>query len=96
MEMIQNQRFDLTGRQAKCSYCKKIEPSSYGLWFFEYLGDGCKDAQHKCGVCGFGDVTHMEMNPSTNRPGHMYAKHDFEPIGGQEFDRYYCACRGTD
>jgi hypothetical protein len=88
--------FDLTGRIAKCSYCGKQAESSRGLWFFEYLGEGSEHARRKCAVCGYYDVAHMEINPSTGRPGHNYESHGFFPAGAAEFDRYYCACRGTD
>jgi hypothetical protein len=88
--------FDLTGRIAKCSYCNTKAESNRGLWFFEYLGEGSEHAERKCAACGFFDVTHMEMNPSTGRRGHNYESHAFFPAGAAEFDRFYCACRGTD
>lgn len=86
----------LTGRIAKCTYCNREEPSSPGLWFFEYLGEGSTEATRKCGTCGFYDVTHEKINPSTGRPGNKYGDHEFTPKGDVGHDRYYCACRGTD
>jgi len=34
---------DLTGRIARCVYCKQEKPSSFDLPFFEYGGDKWKD-----------------------------------------------------
>lgn len=86
----------LEGRLAQCSYCKKEQPSSRDLAFFMFHGEGSKHATEKCGECGFYDVTHMEVNPSTGRAGHLFGKHDFVVAGAREFDEYYCGCRGWD
>lgn len=91
-------RFDLTGRLARCGYssCGTTVESSYGLWFFEYLGPESETARRKCKHCGTYDVTHDAVNRSTGRPGHMHGKCTFEPVGGDTMDRFYCGCRGTE
>lgn len=43
---------DLTGRIARCSYCKKEAPSSLGLAFFLHLPDREYD-DYYCGCCGW-------------------------------------------
>ena len=86
---------DLTARQARCS-CGATANSSMGLAFFEYLGDGSRDATELCRNCGSGYVTHLELNTSTGRPGHKFGVCEFTPKGDVGYDRYYCGCRGWD
>jgi hypothetical protein len=86
---------DLTARQARCS-CGSTANSSTGLAFFEYLGDGSRDATELCLNCGSGYVTHLEVNPSTGRAGHKFGVCEFTPKGDVGYDRYYCGCRGWD
>jgi hypothetical protein len=87
--------FDLTGRQARCQ-CGNTATSSKGLAFFEYLGDGSREASDKCRNCGYGYITHLEVNTSTGRAGHKFGVCEFVPKGDVGHDRYYCGCRGWD
>lgn len=86
---------DLTGRQAQCQ-CGNTATSSKGLAFFEYLGEGSREATDKCRNCGYGFVCHLEINTSTGRAGHKFQVCDFVPKGDVGYDRYYCGCRGWD
>lgn len=86
---------NLENRIAKCGIvsCEKTEPSSRELAFFEYQGAGSY-AERKCVNCGTYDVTHMEINPSTERPGHKFGVCEFTPKGDTGYDQFYCGCRG--
>jgi hypothetical protein len=82
----------IEGRTAKCS-CGKTSPSTEkNLPFFQYLGAGSRDAEEICGTCGFHEVVHQEINPSTGRAG--VTDHAFTARGDVGFDRFYCGCRG--
>lgn len=89
---------DITERRARCGYggCGRVQTSSRGLAFYEYKGPGSKYATKTCGNCGMHEVTHMEINPSTKRPGHKHGVCEFTPTGGAEYDEFYCGCRGWD
>lgn len=43
---------DLTGRTAKCCYCRKTQPSSKDLPFFEFRGTSDRDGYY-CGCRGW-------------------------------------------
>lgn len=49
---------DLTGRQAKCAYGDNIQPSSPDLAFFEYLGEGSREALNICKECRYDKGAH--------------------------------------
>lgn len=83
----------LEGRQAKCPYCKTPAPSSNDLPFFEYRGEGSRDAMIGCKNCGYYAVAHTSPLPR-HLAGHVCGK--FEPQGGMQFDSYYCGCKGWD
>lgn len=105
---------DLTGRTARCAYfggkakyartadgkCDSQQPSSWELAFFEFKGEGSKDALESCGKCGFHQVAHTKEGVAGNvRPTTVIedGKCDgFVPKGPQEFDRFYCGCWGWD
>ena len=81
----------VAGRMAKCT-CGRTEPSSPKLAFFEFCGEGSRDAVDICG-CGYHSVAHtpevMARNPALKCS-------TFKASGPREFDRYYCGCRGWD
>lgn len=83
---------ELTGRQARCT-CRRLEPSSRDLAFFEFCGEGSERATKTCKNCHYHAVAHTAA---------VMAKNDalkctnFEPHGPFEFDSYYCGCRGWD
>ena len=89
---VSTRSIDLTGRYASCT-CGTTVPSSLGLAFFEYQGEGSGDAVSLC-KCGYHAIAHGEINPRTKRPG--ITDHEFTPRGGRETDRFYCGCRGWD
>jgi hypothetical protein len=78
-------------RMARCS-CGKTEPSSdkAQLAFFEFRGVGSKEATETCRHCGYHAVAHQPEHPR------RVACLDFEPRGPQEFDLFYCGCRGWE
>ena len=43
---------DLTGRMAKCPYCKNTQPSATTLAFFQHRPDQALDSYY-CGCCGW-------------------------------------------
>lgn len=43
---------DLTGREARCGYCKRVEPSRVGLAFFRYK-ELFEFDEYYCGCRGF-------------------------------------------
>lgn len=83
---------DLTGRTAHCAYGKHApRPSSLDLPFFEFLGSGSREATDLC-KCGYTKSAH-ERDRKYRVPTSCKG---FEPRGPNEFDRYYCGCRGWD
>jgi hypothetical protein len=83
------------GRDAAICTCE--EPSSKDLAFFEYCGDGSRDAS-LCRHCGMMPTAHgsdKRTCPSgglkKHRPGTSY-----EPQGDTGHDRFYCGCHGWD
>jgi hypothetical protein len=83
-------------RRARCD-CGAERPSSRALAFFEYRGDGSREAREGCAHCGYYRVAH-ERDESRVRPEPVAATldHEFEPRGGQPVDGFYCGCRGWD
>lgn len=76
---------DLTGRTAKCWYCKTEKPSNANLPFFEYCGEGttrAKSCKH-CGIIHPGVKSWSKCN-------------NYVPRGDTGVDAYYCGCRGWD
>ena len=83
-------------RTAKCMSCSREVPSdSSKLPFFIFNGEGSDRATRNCATCGYYDVTHMEINPTTEKAGHNYGKHAFTPLGDTQ-DTFYCGCRGWE
>ena len=84
----------LVGRQARCSSCKTLVPSSPDLAFFEFRGEGSRSAAEICGTCHFGHVAHNDK--AANRRVNHKVCDNFKPIGAWEYDLFYCGCRGWD
>jgi len=83
----------LGDRQAKC-FCGATAPSHKSrLAFFQYLGEGSRNATERC-ACGYSEVVHHPINAVTGRAG--ITDHAFEPVGAEEYDSFYCGCRGWD
>lgn len=79
----------LAGRMAKCAYsgCKtNPKPSSPELAFFEFMGKGSREATEMC-VCGYHLIAHQKK---------LVKCKQFIAKGPQEFDKFYCGCRGWD
>ena len=85
----------LEGRIAKCASCKKESSSTTSLPFCQFNGEGSDTATRICSTCSYSIVTHMEINPTTGRPGHNYGLHEFTARGDSQ-DTFYCGCRGWD
>lgn len=90
---------DLTGRTAKCAYCKTEVPSRFDLPFFEYRGPGSPSATDYCGNCGYTKEVHATpfYRNSTKKNPHLCINQgqSFTPRGDTA-DSYYCGCRGWD
>lgn len=97
---------DLEGRTARC-YCGSTAPSSRNLAFFEFRGEGSREASETCGVCGFHEIAHdptaehmARIEGGATRYENLMKRvggiHDFTPKGGVDTDRFYCGCRGWD
>lgn len=71
--------------QSDAPICTCEQPSSRALPFFEYCGEGTRDAQH-CKHCGYYESAHKDR--------HSCRK--YEPRGGSAIDRFYCGCHGWD
>jgi hypothetical protein len=76
----------LEGRQSKCTAKCKVVPSSNELPFFEYRGEGSREATLIC-KCGYHQVAHDKGNTRCKT---------FTPKGPQQFDKHYCGCMGWD
>lgn len=81
----------LAGRMAKCS-CGALCPSDGAprgyteAPFFQYWGPGSEKAEEQC-VCGYYRVAHGKPHiPCT----------EFRQRQPDEFDSFYCGCRGWD
>lgn len=89
IEPAENQP-DLTGRMARCAYfshCKSIQPSDpKELAFFEYRGPGSPESRDIC-KCGY----HLKAHEKPD-----FKCKEFVARGPNEFDMYYCGCRGWD
>jgi hypothetical protein len=83
---------NLEGRFAKCS-CDKTVPSTIDLPFFEFRGEGSKDARESCKKCGYFEIAHVAPLPR-HLAQNVCAK--FQPRGASEYDLFYCGCRGWD
>ena len=83
----------LEGRIARCG-CGQERPSAHSLPFFQYRGEGSRDAQERCKQCGKYEVAH-HPGCSAVSPD-QYERHPFEPHGPFEFDGFYCGCSGWD
>lgn len=86
----------LEGRYARCS-CGAIELSSTSLAFFEFRGEGSRQAIESCKNCGYSLVAHTQEDGRTQKnvivrgecPG-------FEARGAWEYDGFYCGHAGWD
>jgi hypothetical protein len=87
----------LEGRQARCVYCRKTQPSDPKLPFFEYRGPGSRIAEIAC-VCGYHLVAH-ERQPNNVDSRSVVERGKctgFVLRGPLEFDDFYDGCRGWD
>lgn len=76
---------NLDNRIALCVTCNKTKkPSSLNLAFFEYRGPNSPYALDMC-KCGYYRVGHGRSR---------WACDQFCAVGPQEFDTFYCGCRG--
>ncbi len=80
-------------RQARCSYCRRLKPSSTALAFFEFCGEGSERATKTCKHCGYNAVAHA---PEVMAKNDALRCKTFEPHGAFEFDSYYCGCGGWE
>jgi hypothetical protein len=86
----------LVGRYAKCA-CGATRASTSRLAFFEFRGEGSREAINSCKNCGYYEIAHTQESSRTQRnvvergqcPG-------FEMRGAWEYDSFYCGCRGWD
>ena len=88
---------DLTGRIARCSYCKSERPSAdrERLAFFEYRGPGSNSA--RICECGYAEIAHTQEVTESQRnvvsdgrcPG-------YRPRGDVGTDTFYDGCKGWD
>jgi hypothetical protein len=81
-------------RFAKCCEESPIMESSKSLAFYEFRGEGSKDAINLC-ICGYHRVAHVPdlTHSCTKNCGHC---NNFQPHGPYEYDRYYCGHMGWD
>lgn len=89
---------DLSNREATC-YCTKppVKSDPERLAFFEYRGPGSKAATEYC-KCGMARSIHQDQTdiPKWNIINNRITRHDFVAKGPQQYDLYYCGCRGWD
>lgn len=76
---------NLKNRFAKCSQCKRLEPSNPNLVFFEYRGIDSEYGNTMCKHCGFAKAAHKDLDCK-----------NFEAIIQDKYDRFYCGCQGWD
>lgn len=86
----------LAGRIAHCGYistCNGTAPSAVSLAFFEFKGEGSRNATENCKNCFYNVHAHtpeaMAKNPRLKCT-------NFEPHGPYEFDSFYDGCKGWD
>jgi hypothetical protein len=92
---------DLTDRYAECGYAQSDPqhhspvPSAFTLAFFEYRGEGSRDAIERCKHCGYNEVAHagLKVGAWVREP---IKDHAFESHGAYPYDSYYDGCRGWD
>ena len=102
---------DLVGRQSKCSegcpVLSSTEAYEHYRAFFEFRGEGSRDATDMCKVCHYALIAHDPTAPhmarldknGLSRYDNFMARegaHDFTPAGPFEFDHHYDGCRGWD
>ena len=91
---------NLENRQAICCGKDSIRPSSdhEKLAFFEFRGEGSKDAVSICKNCRYALIAHDRKKLAENQGKHHLKDvcDNFQPQGPQKYDRYYCGCRGWD
>lgn len=97
-------RAALAGRMARCGMyknCGSTVPSAVSLPFFEFRGEGSRDATTICKNCPYSVVAHTDevrAKHHTQGRGRVQTKvcDNFEPHGPFEFDSFYDGCRGWD
>ena len=83
-EVVVEEPINAVGRFAKCS-CGVKKPSSTDLAFFEFLGEGSREAREMC-ECGYSIVAHSK--------GLSRVCNIFSPRGDVGHDRFYCGHSG--
>lgn len=75
--------------------CRCEEPSSKELAFFEFCGEGSREASI-CKHCAMAEVAHE--NGRCRDPGLRVhpAGTRYTPQGDRGFDRFYCGCHGWE
>lgn len=86
------ERPSLEGRQARCGSCKTTTPSDWELAFFEFRGEGSRQAKESCQNCGYSIVAHT----AEVRARGVKVCDEFHARGAWEFDGFYCGCQGWD
>jgi len=79
----------LVGRKSQCGYRPhghSVKDSTPDLPFFEYRGEGSREATLIC-KCGYHKTAHDKG---------MARCKQFTPKGAQPFDKHYCGCMGWD
>jgi hypothetical protein len=86
-------------RMARC-FCGQEVPSSEHerLAFFQYRGEGSRDAEEVCKHCRYHEVAHTDQEDMRGRINVVASGRckGFEPHGPWDHDTYYCGCRGWD
>lgn len=76
--------------QREAKVCTCVQPSSKELPFFEFQGEGSREAVEMCKHCWYAKVAHEKDRRSSDVCTH------FEPRGPAQFDKFYCGCAGWD
>ncbi len=85
-----------TDRYARCS-CGTIEKSSLSLAFFEFRGEGSRQAIESCKNCGYSLVAHTQEQTRTQKNVVLRGEcPGFEAKGAWEYDGFYCGHGGWD
>ena len=85
----------LENRTARC-HCGRTEPSNVKLAFFEYRGEGSRQATESCAHCPYNSTAHERARDITQTHLAQLREHEFESHGAFEYDGFYCGCNGWD
>jgi hypothetical protein len=76
----------LEERMAECHCGRKMKSDPSMLAFFEFRGEGSREAKDRCKNCSYYEVAHSRGIKCQN----------FVPHGAFETDKFYCGCNGWD